>query len=178
MFQRLFTLSPFLLLLVTVASCQTTDVPKPSKSEVLTDHIFGNSGHFRGNSIGDPLDEVVSRDNEYMFKRNQSQLQYSIPFSSSDSAHFDVAYFFENNKLSEIQVEVLLNTEKETIKLFESFHSRLSERYGAPTAQSSFAFWEVRDHGQVLEITLRDESAEFRRPKLSLNIIEQQRFTH
>lgn len=159
-------------------SCESNDEPELTESQLLTQKIFGNSGHFRDNSIGDHINEVVKNDRGFLFKQQPDELNYSIPFSATDSAFIDVAYVFDNEHLFEIQADVLPNSEKEVYLLFESFQERLSSRYGTPSEKPTYSYWEASENGRPLEITLRDVSAEYGRPFLSLNIIEPQRFTH
>lgn len=149
-----------------------------TRAEIRTDEIFGEGGHFRGNTIGQHIQEVVKADRDFLFKKQEDELNYSIPFSPTDSAHFDVAYFFNQKHLYEIQVDVLINSDQEVKKLFGAFKEKLINRHGNPSEKTDYAYWEVKENGHQLEITLRNESAEYNRPFLSLHIIEPQIFVH
>lgn len=176
MFSRYFLCSISFLLIGFLSGCRSDKLPEPSQAELLTQKIFGKEGHFRGNQIGDPLEEVLEIDRDYLFKRRNDELNYSVPLAVNDSAHYDIAYVFDHNKLFEIQVDVLLNSEKKTEQLFEAFVSHMKEKYGDPSEKPDYAFWDITDQGRRLEITLRDVSREYERPFLSLNIIEPERF--
>lgn len=160
---------------VLTIACESNDEPELTESQLLTQKIFGDSGHFRGNSIGDNLSDVRKNDRGFLFKQQPDELNYSIPFSSLDSALIDIAYVFDDEQLFEIQADVLPNSEKEVSLLFESFQERLSFRYGSPSEKPNYSFWEASENGRQLEITLRDVSGEYDRPFLSLNIIEPHR---
>ncbi len=165
-----------LLLMVFLSGCGTDKLPSPSQPELLTAKIFGDNGHFRSNKIGNSLEEVVEHDRDFLFKRRSEELGYSIPLAANDSAHYDVSYYFKRNRLVEIQVDVLLGTEKKTEKLLGAFVGHLREKYGDPSEKTGYAYWEITNQQQRLEITLRDVSREHNRPFLSLNFVEPDRF--
>jgi hypothetical protein len=154
-------------------SCSTSNVEEV-KEPLLAEIIIGADGHFRGRSIGDALDAAVTTDREFLFKRTRDELNYSIPFSPTDSAHYDVAYVFDQFGLFEIQVDVYSNTDKETKLLYTQFKSLLIDRYGSPIEKEGSAFWSRKEGEKHLEITLRDESEDYGKPFLSLNILEPQ----
>lgn len=142
----------------------------------MTQSILGDSGTFRGHQLGDQLSEMIEKDRDYLFARNTDELQYSIPFSTSDSSYFDVLYAFRNKRLYEIQVDIWPNTSPDS--LFREIKNTLSKRYGPPHERSEYAFWETTQHSRAVEVSLRDESAMHGRPCLSLNIFEPQIFVH
>lgn len=180
MTSRIITIFTVILLGHTSISCspEQKQEKERTRAEIRTDEIFGESGHFRGHAIGDLLEDVVKADRDFLFKRQFDELNYSIPFSPTDSAHFDVAYVFGQKHLYEIQVDVLVNSKEEVDNLFGAFKKKLVARYGEPSEKPHYAFWEVEEDGRQLEVTLRDESAVYNRPFLSLNIIEPQIFVH
>lgn len=180
MTSRIIAIFVVILLGHTSISCspEQKQEKERTRAEIRTDEIFGESGHFRGHSIGDLIGEVLKTDRDFLFKKQFDELNYSIPFSPTDSAHYDVAYVFDQKHLFEIQVDVLVNSQEEVDDLFEAFKKKLVARYGEPSEKQNYAFWEVQDDGRQLEVTLRDESAEYERPFLSLNIIEPQIFVH
>lgn len=176
---RFFTIFTVVFIASTIAACQSEPPPPQlTEAEKQAEVILGDSGVFRGHHIGDMIDDVVKNDREYLFKRTFDELNYSIPFSVSDSTHFDVAYVFDQKALFEIQVDVLLSSPESVEGLFSAMRAELSERFGEPSQKQNYAFWEVKSDGRDLEITLRDVSAEYDRPFLSLNIIEPQIFVH
>ena len=176
---RFFTILTVIFVASTISACQSDPPPpKLTEAEKQAETILGDSGTFRGHQIGDGIDDMVKIDREYLFKRTFDELNYSIPFSVSDSSYFDVAYVYDQKKLFEIQVDVLLNSEDAVDELFAALRDKLATRYGEPSKNPNYAFWEVQSDGRDLEITLRDVSAEYNRPFLSLNIIEPQIFVH
>lgn len=168
----------FLIVLTCVLSACASPEAEPPREKTRAEKIVGDTGHFRGVSLGMSIDSVVVVDREYLFKRQLDELNYSIPFSHTDSSFFDVSYVFDQKGLFEIQVDVFLLSEKETGQLFDGFKSLLSSRYGEPSEKPNYAYWSTRNSGKDIEITLRDVSDEYDRPMISLNIIEPQRFIH
>lgn len=168
----------FLISLICVAGACTPPEVEPVREKNRAEKIVGETGHFRGISIGMRMDSVANIDRDFLFKRKLDELNYSIPFSKTDSSYFDVSCVFDKKQLFEIQVDLYLLEERESEKLFQQFNSLLSSRYGTPSEKTGYAFWSVRESGRELEITLRDVSAEYERPMISLNFIEPQRFIH
>lgn len=161
----------FVFVLNGLVSCSSEKVQEETTPS-LAAQIIGSEGEFRGNKMGDALDSVAGRDREFLFKRTRDELNYSIPFSQTDSAHFDVIYVFDQFGLFEIQVDIYASTDKETTELFSEFRELLVTRYGAPIEKPESAFWKAKTGEHNIEITLRDESADYDKPFLSLNILE------
>lgn len=173
---RLATLFTGLVLAHVLVACQQPTPAPPSPAENMTQYILGDSGVFRGHQLGDLLNEMAEQDRDYLFARNTDELRYSIPFSTSDSAHFDVLYAFRKNHLYEIQVDILLNSAVDS--LFMEMKRSLTRRYGTPHERGEYAFWETTQRGRDVEFSLRDESEMRGRPYLSYNIFEPQIFVH
>ncbi len=167
-----------LIVLICFLGACTSPKEEPPREKTRAEKIVGETGHFRGVSIGMRMDSVAVIDRDFLFKRQLDELNYSIPFSQTDSSYFDVSYVFEKKQLFEIQVDLYLLNEQETEQLFQQFNSLLSSRYQTPSTKPDYAYWSVRESGRELEITLRDVSTEYERPMITLNIIEPQRFIH
>jgi hypothetical protein len=163
----------FLLVFVLIglASC-SSEKEHEETTPSLAAQILGNEGEFRGHKMGDAMDSVASRDREFLFKRTRDELNYSIPFSQTDSTHFDVIYVFDQFGLFEIQVDIYASNDKEIKDLFKEFRELLVAKYGAPIEKPESAFWKAKTGDHNIEITLRDESADYNKPFLSLNILE------
>jgi hypothetical protein len=172
-YQMRFLAGCFLLVfaLTGLSSCKS-DKEQEETTPSLAAQILGNEGEFRGNKMGDTMDSVARHDSEFLFKRTRDELNYSIPFSQTDSAHFDVIYVFDRFGLFEIQVDIYTSNNKENKELFKEFREFLVNRYGAPIEKPESAFWKAKTGDHNIEITLRDESADYDKPFLSLNILE------
>lgn len=158
--------------------CRTETEPLQSESGKVAEHVLGFGGHFRGHKLGAPIDSVLLNDRDFLFRRTFGELFYSIPFSPSDSAYFDVTYAFSNKRLYEIQVDIFSGDDELSGELFEELSKRFSERHTIQAMREEYAFWTDQFRGREIEITLRNVSAEHHRPRLSLNIIEPQIFVH
>lgn len=168
----------FLILVTTlfVAACQQPETKVPSPAETQSQYILGDSGIFRGHQMGNHLANMAVQDRNYLFARNTDELRYSIPFSTADSSYFDVLYAFKNEKLYEIQVDILLGTSADS--LFAELKKTLTTRHGKPHERGDYAYWEISQNSQKVELSLRDESEMRGRPYLSLNFFEPQIFVH
>jgi len=161
----------FAIVLFGLYSCDTEK--EQSETPVsLAAQIMGSEGEFRGHRMGDALDSIAGREREFLFRRTLDELNYSIPFSHTDSAHFDVIYVFDQFGLFEIQVDIYASSAKETKQLYKDFREILISRYGSPIEKPESAFWKAKTGDHNIEITLRDESADYDKPFLSLNILE------
>jgi hypothetical protein len=158
---------------IAIAGCKT-EKKQVESTPLLAEQIMGTSGHFRGHSIGDVLDTVVLSEREFLFKRTRDELNYSIPFSPTDSAHFDIAYVFDQFGLFEIQVDIYPATNQETTQFYADFKKIFESRYGQSIEKTGSAFWDVKEAERQIEITLRDESIDYEKPFLSINILEPQ----
>lgn len=161
----------FALTLIGLYGCNTEKKQEELPVSVAA-QIIGNGGEFRGHKMGDALDSIAGREREFLFKRTRDELNYSIPFSQTDSAHFDVIYVFDQFGLFEVQVDIYASTFEETTELFKDFREILVGRYGAPIEKPKSAFWKATSGEHNIEITLRDESVDYDKPFLSLNILE------
>jgi hypothetical protein len=163
----------FLLVFVLIglASC-SSEKEQEEATPSLAAQILGNEGEFCGHKMGDSMDSVAGRDREFLFKRTRDELNYSIPFSQTDSAYFDIIYVFDQFGLFEIQVDIYASTDEETTELFSEFRELLVARYGSPIEKPESAFWKTKTGDHNIEITLRDESIDYDKPFLSLNILE------
>lgn len=147
-------------------------------AETRAVRILGDSALFRGHPMGAHIDTMVRVDRDYLFKRNLDALEYSIPFSRTDSAHFDVAYGFSDKRLYDIHVDVFLNSSAQKDSLFSALRTTLAKRHGAPAELSGYAHWEFEQAGHDIEVFLRDASDEHNRPLLTLHFTEPQIFIH
>jgi len=161
----------FVIALFGLYSCHT-EKEQVDAPVLLAAQIIGSEGEFRGHRMGDALDSIAGREREFLFRRTLDELNYSIPFSQTDSAHFDVIYVFDQFGLFEIQVDIYASSTKETKQLYKEFREILISRYGSPIEKSESAFWKAKTGEHNIEITLRDESADYEKPFLSLNILE------
>ncbi len=161
----------FSLTFIGLFSCNTEKEQELTPVSIAG-QIMGDSGEFRGHKMGDALDSIAGREREFLFKRTRDELNYSIPFSQTDSAHFDIIYVFDQFGLFEIQVDIYASTLDETTELYNDFRKILMDRYGTPIEKPESAFWKATSGEHNIEITLRDESIDYDKPFLSLNILE------
>lgn len=167
----------FLLLLSCSGETETRTAEAPMVHHpALT--MLGKAGHFRTHTIGDGYRKVLERDRDFLFRRNHDELMYSIPFSSTDSAYFDVRYFFTHHELTEIMVDVYLNSDEEATEWFVELKQELQKRLGEPVSRDRFAFWEWTENRRNIEATLELRSRECGRPCLWLFIDQPYQFKH
>ena len=98
----------------------------------LTNKIFDSAdGIFRGFSFGQDLDEIISKERFKVFEREKEYV--GVSFTNSKMETIDILYFKSVfNKLEKIQVDVFMNTEKDSDDLFDAFFYKIFERNGYP----------------------------------------------
>jgi hypothetical protein len=103
-----------------------------SPIDKLTNKIFDSAdGIFRGFSFGQDLDEIIAKER---FKVFESEKEYvGVSFTNSKMETIDILYFRSVfNKLEKIQVEVFMNTEKDSDDIFDAFFFKIFEKNGYP----------------------------------------------
>lgn len=98
----------------------------------LTNKIFDSSeGVFRGFEFGQDLDEIISKERFKVFEREKEYV--GVSFTNSKMETIDILYFKSVfNKLEKIQVDVFMNTEKDSDDLFDAFFYKIFEKNGYP----------------------------------------------
>lgn len=178
MYSRIFY---FLLIICAAITLTCCDQSAKDGSAMSSDTaiVLGTSGIFRGHELGDSLQKVMLTDRDFLFKRSVDELDYSIPFSLTDSAYMDVACLFEKRMLQEIQVVIYPLTEKDANEWFAKLRAELDSRHGASRSKDNYAYWSLPRVGRhETEIILENQTKLQKRPYLSLNFSQPYSFNH
>lgn len=178
MYSRIVHSFLVVFLIVSLTGCDQS-AKDGSRTADATAHILGSTGIFRGHEMGDSLQKVMRTDRDYLFKRSADELDYSIPFSLTDSAYMDVACIFEKRVLQEIQVVIYPLTEKDAREWFDKLRAELESRHGASRSKDNYAYWSLpRDGRHETEIILENQTKLQKRPYLSLNFSQPYSFNY
>ena len=137
---------------------------------ITADSIIGNQNQFRGISIGNDLEEVLT----------SLDCPEITPYSNERIDGFDelgenstleISLELEEEELVAIQADVFLPDQAEALRLIDELNDLLSSRYGKPDYRSGFTVWlDQAGIDQPTEFALADESLESGNPKLSITI--------
>ena len=150
------------LLLIALSSCE--------KTHITAESIMGFRDQFRGISIGDDLEQVLTElDCAEITPYSNNNIG---GFSELDkNASLDISLELEEEILVAIQADVYLPDQAEAIRLMDDLGNLLSSRYGEREVRSGFQVWLDRAGKiQATEFALADETLESGSPKLSITI--------
>jgi hypothetical protein len=107
----------------------------------LAAKLFDSSeGVFRGFEFGQDLDEVISKEKFKVFEKEKEHIGVSSTNSKMET--IDILYFRNIfNKLEKIQVDIFLNSEKESEELFDVIFYQIFEKHGFPIPKKSGFLW-------------------------------------
>ncbi len=112
------------------------------------------SGYFRGNSPGDPLDDVLEREDGKALVFQDSAFA-KFHFHYSDTEYYEVSYRFFEGYLDEIHVQVFLGSEEEGALVTTLFTEWYAQKLGMQAQESRGTFY---FENQEARIELFDES--------------------
>jgi hypothetical protein len=150
------------LILITLAGC--------TQERITAESILGVQDQFRGISIGDDLETVLT----------ELDCAEVTPYSNERIDGFNelgkkstlqVSLELNDDHLVAIQADIFLSDEAETLRIMDELSELLSSRYGFRADRSDFRVW--LDQGgkmQPTEFALTDETNETGSPKLSITI--------
>ncbi len=121
----------------------------------LTKKIFDSAdGIFRGFSFGQDLDEIISKERFKVFEREKEYI--GVSFTNSKMETIDILYFKSVfNKLEKIQVDVFMNTEKDSDDLFNAFFFKIFEKNGYPIPIKDGFCWNRESEPKVSLIKVK-----------------------
>lgn len=150
------------LILLTLAGC--------AQEQITAESILGVQDQFRGISIGDNLETVLT----------ELDCAEVTPYSNDRIDGFNdlgkkstlqVSLELNENHLVAIQADIFLADEAETFRIMDELSEVLTSRYGPRADRSDFRVW-LDQGGKIrpTEFALTDETNETGSPKLSITI--------
>lgn len=116
--------------------------------------VEAESGYFRGSSLGDPLDEVLEREDGKALVFQDSAFA-KFHFHYSDTEYYEVSYRFFEGKLDEIHVQVFLGSEDEGALVTGLFTDWYAQRLGTAARESRGTLY---FENQEVRVEVFDES--------------------
>lgn len=132
----------------TEASKDSTALANPTRTDLNSDqsamlqNIVGNSaeGIIRGISFGDDVSKVKATETFEMFEETPDSLGYTMETPQLEG--IDVQYFLNpEKKVSRIKVNVYLNSDDATKKLWNASKEHFTKIYDAPKEENKALVW-------------------------------------
>jgi len=153
-----------------LSSC--TKSPLEEYGETFEEVMKSDTGLFRGTSLGISRKEIKGIEVSGLKEEDTNEgidfLFYEFVVDSSIS--YNVAYYFENNRLNNIEADIYLLNEPEAAELFNSFKRYFEKKYGKAETDGDFFLWIAKSKSGKARIALADESPSYKRGKLTLVI--------
>ena len=136
----------------------TLALPYPKKrsanlpiSKFCTKIFNSTEGVFRGFEFGQDLDEIIAQEKFKVFEREKEYI--GVSYTNSKMETVDILYFKNIfNKLDKIQVDVFMNSEKDSDDLFDAFFHRIFDKNGYPVPIKDGFCWN-REHEPKISLT-------------------------
>ncbi|MBL7883792.1 MAG: hypothetical protein JNL69_06965 [Bacteroidia bacterium] len=148
------------IVLLLIVSCTEPQSELASYGPIFENVMISENGVFRGLSLGNSIDTVLSIEKSTAMEADEGYLYYE--FSVDSSASYNIAYTFDEIGLSEIQSDIFINQSEQTEEVYNAFKSYFDKHYGTSQDHQGFAVWSVssKKYGTV-RINLSNESADF-----------------
>jgi hypothetical protein len=141
--------------------------------------LIGNGTNvFRNVSFGVDPATVKSSEKKAPDEIDTTYISYSLPLDTihADSVneeidslnYFTIVYNFDQQKLNEIDEDVLLANDTAASVLSSRLADYFTNKYGTPANGSDAMVWSFKHKGKKMKVTLSDQSEEYDYGKLSL----------
>ena len=166
--QNFFLYTGLLLTTLFFASCNGNgDVSE--NGEMFEKIILKEEGHFRGAVIGDKIDKVKKGEEAVLSEEDKDYLYYDVSINEND--YYNVAYYFNENGLYEIMVDVNFDSKAEMEDLYNSFNKYFTSKYGEGIIEENFIIWkESPDASKQIEIAMTNNIEDSGEGYLSITI--------
>jgi hypothetical protein len=113
-----------------------------SSTDFFINQILGGGEEtIRGFNLGDPISEVIAKENLQKFEEEGNVIGYT--FETDHNEVVDVLYTHEKNLLKEVQIDIYLNSDSVSNELSKGFEYYFTQKYGKPKADSEMPIWDM-----------------------------------
>lgn len=164
--------SSILVGIILFISCSEIRKENPKEKDIFGIAASGKS-LFRGVSMGDKVDFVLSKETGQVNFKSDSLLELSSNIvMNNEEVSMRLFYSFDEYGLFEIQADIFLS-EKGTENLKKRLTRKLTGRYGDPKEFVDYVAWSTfNQSNDLIEITLSDDVDLNGISFLSLNFLE------
>ncbi len=141
--------------------------------------LVGNGNKlFRSVDLGTDFKTVLSSEKKIPDENDTDDITYTLPIDTlrPDSVnepfdsvnYFTVTYYFQKDKLNEVDEVIYLESDSDAANLAGRLTSYLTSKYGDYASKVDSRVWNTTRNGKKEWITLSDQSEEYDGGKLSL----------
>ncbi len=163
------------------ASTNTTNAPvsKTEQKTTLIKLLIGSGTNlFRSVDLGVDFKTVLSAEKKIPDENDTDDISYTMPIDTIqpdsinepfDSVnYYKITYYFDREKLNEIDEDIYLESDSAAANLLERFTDYFTSKYGDYASQNDSRVWRVNHRGKKEWISLSDQSEEYDNGKLLL----------
>ncbi len=120
-----------------------------TSTDAFINKVLGSGGTIRGFSLGDSISKIKTYENLEQFEETAEHIGYT--FSTTDGEVVDVLYMYDSsNTLSEVQLDVYLNSDSISNAVSEALGLYFTQKYGKPLLDIGQPTWEIADSQKVV----------------------------
>ena len=148
---RLFS---FFLLLFILFSCG--DGTPKGKSKLYSQLIKTEKGVVRGVKINDNINQIKKQEKgKFLINESANYLEYE--YEINEEAFIVVAYHFDAQGCSEINIDTYFETEEKTKEALALYQQHFSKKYGKPEISDDLYLWYDNKKTMAIEVDFIDQ---------------------
>jgi hypothetical protein len=162
-----------------MSGTNTISNPAIEQKVSLIKLLVGNGNNlFRSVDLGEDLKTVLNSEKKIPDENDTDDISYTFPIDTlmPDSVnetidsvnYFKITYYFDKEKLNEVDEEVYLESDSIAAVVLERFTNYMTAKYGDYASQNDSRVWGISHKGKKKWVTLSDKSEEYDNGKLLL----------
>ena len=174
-------LSVITIFSIAFISCRnhSNDKVTPTQISLVQLLVGDGTNQFRHISLGMDIKTILSLEKKVPDEKDSNYLYYTLPMDTlyPDSVNervdtlnnFQVAYNFDQQKLTDIDEDIFVATDSAAAALRLKLADYFTTKYGEGTINGGSTIWKIKKmNGKTAKVSLSDESEEYDYGKLSL----------
>ncbi len=156
-----------------------TNNPTVEHKVSLIKLLVGDGNNFiRSVNLGEDFKAVLNSEKKIADGNDTDDISYTFPIDTlqPDSVnepidsvnYYKITYYFDKEKLNEVDEEVYLESDSIAAVVLERFSNYMTTKYGDYVSQNDSRVWSFTHKGKKKWITLSDKSEEYDNGKLLL----------
>lgn len=159
-----------LFILILISSCSVSSGDPGTVEQILRPE---KGGDFRGNDMGDDVQEVIAREEMNVIYNMPDEITCRIPLDMADSTFYEVDYSFDEGKLNYIELN-LFPVDSIALKRLMIRFSNYYDGLYRPIENSAPGTWRKRSsRGKDVRVRMYDRSQQMQRPCLGISFLEE-----
>lgn len=161
----------FLVIVTILLQCCASGTEEKTGVESIME--LDKGGDFRGNAMGDDVQQVLAREERNIIYNMPDEITCRIPMDMVDSTYYEVNYSFDEGELNHIQLNLFPRNTNDLHRLqkdFSSYYESIYKSFG----QNQSRQWKTRSaRGKDVFIRITDRSEKMNKLCLSIYFKEE-----